>query len=92
MGEEYTIGPGMPKERHLAVRAHGTVPIERIEIIKNGHALSSRPGNRALDVEFVHSDPEAQRETDCYYAHVVQEDGEQAWSSPIWVSIMARTC
>jgi hypothetical protein len=91
MGEEYAIEKDTPPERLLTVKAYGTVPVAMVEIIKNGRELVSRPGHGALDVEFAHHDPEAERETDYYYVHVLQEDGEQAWSSPIWVIAQADT-
>ena len=83
MGEELTSGAG---ERHISVKAHGTAAIESVEIIKNARTLRSRPGEGALDVELTFVDQEAERETDYYYVHVTQIDGEQAWSSPIWVT------
>jgi uncharacterized protein DUF3604 len=80
MGEEIAAD-----SRKLSVAAYGTTSIELVEIIKNGRVLLSRDSNE-LNVEFAHVDREAERETDYYYIHVVQVDGEQAWSSPIWVT------
>ena len=82
MGEEITAAGG----RTLSVAAYGTASIEAVQIIKNGRTLHSQHGGGALDVEFEHQDDAAERETDYYYAHVAQVDGEQAWSSPIWVT------
>lgn len=82
MGEEITAEGG----RALSVAAHGTASFEAVRIIKNGRTLHSQPGDGALDVEFDYQDDEAERGTDYYYVHVAQVDGEQAWSSPIWVA------
>jgi hypothetical protein len=41
-----------------------------------------------MDVEISHSDQVTERETDYYYVHVTRVDGEQAWSSPIWVTAL----
>ena len=38
-----------------------------------------------MALALVDQDPE--RDTDYDYVHVVQVDGEQAWSSPIWVTL-----
>ncbi len=83
MGEEFVGDSGT--ERRITVNAYGTVSIEKVEIIKNGCLLHTREGKRCLDMEFDWIDREAERETDYYYVHVLQVDGEQAWSSPIWV-------
>ena len=48
--------------------------------------LESFPGHRRLDLELTYRDDAPERETDYYYVHVLQEDGEQAWCSPMWVS------
>ena len=81
IGEEITAEGG----RTLSVAACGTASIEAVRIIKNGRTLHSRRGDGALDVVFDYQDDEAERDTDYYYVHVAQVDGEQAWSSPIWV-------
>lgn len=83
MGEELKQMAG---ERHICVKAYGTAAIESVEIIKNARTLHRRSKADALDVALTFVDQEAERETDYYYAHVMQVDGEQAWSSPIWVT------
>ena len=90
MGEAYAERIDEGEERRIDVNVHGTAAIERVEVVKNGRVLVSRAGNRALDVALCYVDRESERETDYYYVHVVQEDGEQAWSSPIWVRIESR--
>jgi hypothetical protein len=87
MGEEYGPRPGEQGERHLIAKVYGTAAIHRVEIVKNGHIWASEPGNQAMDVELDCTDRRAERKMDYYYVHVVQEDGEQAWSSPIWVTV-----
>ena len=86
MGEEFTLPSDSDGTRRLTVKANGTAPIDKVEIVKNGRVLFSKSGDGALDVEFIHTDKEAERHTDYYYAHVAQTDREQAWSSPIWVT------
>ena len=87
MGEEFSPRPSEREKRHLIAKAYGTAVIHRVEIVKNGRIWTSTPGDQALDVEIERTDREVERETDYYYVHVVQEDGEQAWSSPIWVTV-----
>jgi hypothetical protein len=71
--------------RRIALNAYGTTAIARIEIVKNGRAWRTHADDPVLNRELALTDESAERETDYYYAHVVQVDGEQAWSSPIWV-------
>jgi hypothetical protein len=85
MGEELTLAPEEPQFRHLKVVVHGTNPIDRVSIVKNSRLLDVMPGGGSLDFYLSHTDPAADRTTDYYFVHVLQADGEQAWSSPIWV-------
>ncbi len=87
MGEEFHIEPDAVQRRHLTIAANGTAPIASVEIVKNGRVLHAYPGYHALDLELRYDDQSAERDTDYYYVHVIQEDGEQAWSSPIWVTV-----
>ena len=41
-------------------------------------------------MELTHRDDTPGRPTDYYYIHILQADGEQAWSSPVWVSTPAQ--
>ena len=83
MGEEFVAdGPGC----NLAANVYGTSAIEQVEIVKNGRVVKSFPGDGGPDLELTWTDKEPEKQTDYYYVHVLQADGEQAWSSPVWVS------
>ena len=80
MGEELPWSGGP-----VAIRAsvHGTAPVAAVEIIRDGGvAFAMRPGKE--DVEVSWSDPSGA--AGYYYLRVVQEDGEMAWSSPVWLT------
>jgi hypothetical protein len=82
MGDEFsTDGPVT-----LRVLAHGTGPIQRVDIIKDfHHVYSAEPGKPR--VEFSWTDLDAtNRGPSWYYVRVVQSDGELAWGSPMWVN------
>lgn len=83
MGEEFVMGSDT---REMAINVYGTSAIAAVEIVKNGRILRRFPGNRRIDLELTCHDDTSERGTDYYYVHVVQEDSEQAWSSPIWVN------
>ena len=93
MGEEVEIPEGMP--RKIAVRAEGTGPIEKVEIIRNNQVVYTY-AERGLSAEFEWEDgaPFSQiamspaYEGDVpfvfYYCRLTQENGQMAWSSPVW--------
>ena len=63
----------------------GTAPLRSVQVVKNNE-VAHEQGPRGADLEFEIEDPGAADATeDFYYLKVVQEDGELAWSSPIWV-------
>ncbi|MCG2770283.1 MAG: DUF3604 domain-containing protein [Anaerolineae bacterium] len=70
--------------RELAIHVQGTAPIEDVQIIKNGRPWYSLKGG-GYDVDAVYVDHEEPGLVDSYYVTILQEDGEMAWSSPIWV-------
>jgi len=87
MGDEFTSSEPV----RLRVRAIGTGPIRRIVVIKNnGYVYETAP--RAREVDFTWQDvntPAEPRQAPSslhyYYVRLEQEDGQLAWSSPIWV-------
>lgn len=68
----------------LSLQVHGTAPVAKLEIVRNGEVCCSRePG--AEDCSLEYRDQALQDEECYYYARVTQSDGEMAWSSPIFV-------
>jgi hypothetical protein len=82
MGDEFTAdGPVS-----LKVMAHGTAPVKRVDIIKDFHYVYSVEPNKDR-VEFTWTDEdEVNRTPSWYYVRVLQEDGEMAWGSPMWIT------
>ncbi|HET6454171.1 MAG TPA: DUF3604 domain-containing protein [Armatimonadota bacterium] len=82
--------------RKLSLTVHGTARIKSIEIVRNNKDVHTVNPN-ALDAEFEWTDtdsledislpPNAQssRPVTFYYLRITQEDGEMAWSSPVWI-------
>jgi len=71
----------------LKVRAIGTRPLRRVEVIKNNKFVHMVAPN-AKEVAFEYRDAEARKGggESYYYVRVEQSDGSLAWSSPIWVT------
>ena len=82
MGDEFTAqGPVT-----LKVMAHGTGPIQRVDIIKDFHYVYSTEPGKAR-VEFTWTDEDGvNRGPSWYYVRVLQDDGELAWGSPMWIT------
>jgi hypothetical protein len=79
-GDDFTAA-GNPK---LFLHASGTATIKQIDVISNKRFLyTSRPASKTVSFEF--SDPNPPSGESWYYVRVMQEDGQIAWSSPIWV-------
>ncbi|MFW6107996.1 MAG: DUF3604 domain-containing protein [bacterium] len=98
LGSELSVAgqPGLKASRELRIRFHGTAPAARIDVIRNNEIVhTARPD--ALDCTLAWSDDAALDSvflppaTFCshrfcfYYVRAVQQDGEVAWASPVWI-------
>ncbi len=81
MGSEIRGRGNAPRE--IIVRAAGTAPLAAIEIIRNNAGIHCWRG-RSPGKEIHFTDEEVLKGPAYYYVRVVQEDGEMAWSSPVW--------
>ena len=70
--------------RTIRVRAAGTAPFVHVEIIKNNGVVHSTAQD-VLETEFEYVDETEICPNDYYYLRITQEDGDMAWSSPVWV-------
>ena len=81
MGEELA-GEDKPS---LSLTALGTAKVVKVDLIRNNqYVYTSKPNDREVDVKFTDMTPKSG--TNLYYFRLLQEDGEVAWSSPIWVN------
>jgi hypothetical protein len=64
----------------------GTDVIQEVTIIKNNAALHTVRG-QGVEAAVRYLDKTVARTGDYYYMRVLQEDGEIAWSSPIWIEL-----
>ena len=70
--------------RPIQVRAISEVPFSCAEIVRNGDdILRIEPHEREIRWEI--EDP-GTGDLDWYYVRLTREDGENAWSSPVWVT------
>jgi len=87
----------LQRRRAISIEAHGTAPVERMDIIRNNQVVHSVPVG-ALDCEVSWEDTSALDEVllppakfsahpFCfYYVRLLQTDREVAWGSPVWIS------
>lgn len=99
MGSELaaTDRPALAERRCIRGAAHGTAPIDRVDIVRSGRVVQTFPGEGRLDMEFEWEDTEplagiclppakyCDHPFAYYYVRVVQTDNEVAWASPVWV-------
>lgn len=97
MGKETSTAekPGLVVNRHLSGYAAGTTKLKKVELIRNGKVIQTFTSD-TYHLEFAYDDMEPLEKV-CinakdkkplfvyYYLRVTQEDGNMAWSSPIWV-------
>ena len=66
----------------ISVEAQSEVEIKRLDLVKNGVDYITKEIN-SIDVRW---DIEDKPDKACwYYVRLIREDGEMAWSSPIWL-------
>lgn len=82
MGDDFP-GRGTPR---LMVRVTGTGEIKQLDIVRdNTFIYTSDPEGPEVRLEY--QDQDAAPGEHYYYLRVIQEDGEMAWSSPIWIGL-----
>ncbi len=85
-GVAYLMGDAFVSGEAPALRLHaiGTGVIKRVDLIRDcKFVYTSSPGVKETNFEF--SDRDFTPGKHWYYVRVLQEDGQMAWSSPIWV-------
>ena len=59
-----------------------TSPIDKIEIVRDGRYIYTRPGEKGVDVRFDFTDSERGK---YYYVRVWVTGDKYAWTSPVFV-------
>lgn len=75
---------GRAKKLKVKATVHAVQELERIEIVRDGEVVHSE-AVEGLDAKLTWTDPEKVGERTWVYLHVIQRDGEEAWSSPVWL-------
>jgi hypothetical protein len=84
MGSELVQSADTP--RILSWRVVGTSAIRRVDLLRNNETVQSWNGN-GDDMTDTFRRDEVVSGTEWWYLRAIQEDGNLAWSSPIWVDV-----
>ena len=80
MGEDFTAGARSP----VQVKYRGTGTVASVQLIRDGNYIHQfSPNKQEGDLEFEDLNPGSGQHW--YYVRLEQQDGQLAWSSPIWV-------
>lgn len=81
MGDEFKLSKPLP----LRIKARGTRPIARVDIIKDSKLVySTEPRKAEIEFQFTELGELAGRHY--FYVRLMQEDGMIAWSSPMFIN------
>jgi hypothetical protein len=69
----------------LQIRAVGTGTLKKIDILRDSEVVATLP-TKGTEYRGTWTDPAPQPGTHYYYVRVLQEDGEVAWGSPMWIT------
>jgi hypothetical protein len=89
MGGEVNL-PDKQASRKIQVRVRGTDAVAGVEVLRNGivaHVVTPKPHETNENVSFEWDDKSPLEGATYYYVRIKQTDGEQAWSSPVWVDL-----
>jgi hypothetical protein len=81
MGDEFSLA----RPRPLRVKARGTRPVARVDVIKDSKVIYSVEPKRQ-EVEFEFTDRSGVSGRHYYYVRLQQVDGMTAWSSPMFIN------
>ena len=85
MGQEIKLS-SKKKSRRIYIHVAGTAPIEELFIIRNNEEIKVYENlEKTIEINFKDSEP--LDKSTYYYIRLIQEDGEKAWSSPIWLNV-----
>jgi hypothetical protein len=74
----------------LDIKVTGTAPVAKVHIIRNSkYVYTDEPKAADLSLRYTDADTPAGK-TNMYYVRIEQEDGNLAWSSPMWITYKPR--
>lgn len=83
-GSELTVSEP-DATRKVTWRAIGTSRIKRVDLLRNNDIAKQWSGQGRDDLSETYEYTKSMNKAEWWYLRVLQEDGEIAWTSPIWV-------
>ena len=81
MGQEFDSG----SRPTLVLKARGTGTIDRVDLVRNNRYIyATSPRKREIELKYTDMEPAAG--LNYYYFRILQDDGEVAWASPVWIN------
>jgi hypothetical protein len=72
--------------REIEIEVAGTGSLAKVELIRDGRLSTVWQGRYGSTKRFLWTDPEVLNDSPhSYYVRIYEEDGQRAWSSPIWI-------
>ncbi|MEZ5400254.1 MAG: hypothetical protein R2729_11345 [Bryobacteraceae bacterium] len=78
------MGAELPAPAKLSVYVRGTAKLKRVVVVRNKEIVYTASAG-GPEVRFTYADPDAGAAGRYYYVRAEQEDGQLAWSSPVWM-------
>jgi hypothetical protein len=69
----------------LTLKVQGTGAIDRVDLVRNNRYIYATTPHKQ-NVELKYTDMEPESGLNYYYFRVLQENGELAWASPVWIN------
>jgi hypothetical protein len=87
MGQELRTNNARGYQPRFSVRVVGTADLESVTLVRNNEDLYRVPGKgREIEFDFMDLNMPLPEPSNWYYLRVIQEDGNWAWASPIWIT------
>ncbi len=79
-------GQGKADATVINATIHACSKIDDVQLVHNGELVKSFPGT-GMDMEITWKHEDANPGKHWYYLKVIQDDGEHAWASPVWITL-----
>ena len=81
---------GAADEAICRATVHAASELAALQIVRNGEIIHEEPAD-GLDASMNWTAPQTPAEETYYYLRVLQEDGQMAWSTPVWLRLNGET-
>jgi hypothetical protein len=81
MGQEFDSA----SRPELTLKVRGTGTVDRVDLVRNNRYIyATTPRKQTVELKYTDMEPEPG--VNYYYFRVLQDNGELAWASPVWIN------